>query len=614
MADHEAVTLSLVRKWCNLSLGNHYKNKKIQMADSPINKKRSQPTIDDQQIWRVDMHARTLNLETVPEAWSRLGGRGLTARILLDELDAKCDPLGSQNKLIFAPGLLVGHMLSSCDRISVGGKSPLTGGIKESNAGGTTGLQMTFLGIKALIIDSLPDKPGFWILHLSKNGARFEKADEFVGLGVYEATPKLLEKYGINNAMALIGPGGEMQLLAAGIQNLDKEKIPSRIAARGGLGAVMGSKGLKAIVFDASGGKRPHIAQPSAFKEAQKIYNQSLMDHPQTHTYSDYGTAAMVQMCQTFGSLPTRNFSSGQFEMADSISGEHMRELLLQRGGVFNPTHACMPGCTIRCSNIFGDEDGKMIVSPLEYETIGLMGSNLGIGELDTIARMCWQVNDLGLDSIDVGAALGVAAEAGQMKWGDGKRALELLDEIRRGTLLGCFLGNGAVAAGKYYGIEHVPAVKGQAMASYEPRAIKGTGVTYATSPQGADHTCGLTIRAKINHLDPKGQVDISRTAQLNMAGYDTLGACIFAGFGFAASQEGTIANLLNARYGWDVSEGILQELGKETLRLEREFNHRAGFTVKDDRLPAWMRREPVPPTNAVFDVPDEELDTLFNF
>lgn len=255
-----------------------------------------------------------------------------------------------------------------------------------------------------------------------------------------------------------------------------------------------------------------------------------------------------------------------------------------------------------------------MIVSPLEYETIGLMGPNLGIGELDTIARLCWQVNDLGLDSIDVGAALGVAAEAGQMKWGDGNRALELLNEVRRGTPLGHILGNGASATGKHFGIERVPAVKGQAMSSYEPRAVKGTGVTYATSPQGADHTCGLTIRDKINHLDPKGQADLSRTKQINMAGYDTLGACIFSAFGFAAAPEGTIAHLLNARYDWEMPDDILQILGKETLKLEREFNRRAGFTAKDDRLPTWMTREPLPPTNSVFDVPEEDLDKIFDW
>ncbi len=566
------------------------------------------------QVWRVDVRTQTLSREPVPETWSRLGGRGLSARVLLDEVPPECDPLGPENKLILTPGLLVGHMLSSCDRISIGGKSPLTGGIKESNAGGTTGLQMAYLGIKALVVEDIPEKPGWWVLHLSMDGARFDVADDLIGLGVYDAAAFLIKRYGKKVAIALIGPGGEMKLTAAGIHNLDKEGVPSRIAGRGGLGALMGSKALRAIVFDASGAQKPPILDPQAYQAAQKEFNTALINHPQTHTYRDYGTAAMVQMCEGLGALPTRNFSSGHFEKAEEISGEHMRDLLLQRGGVSTPTHACMPGCTIRCSNVFGGEDGKMIVSPLEYETIGLMGSNLGIGELDTIARLCWQVNDLGLDSIDIGAALGVAAEAGLMKWGDGARALELLDEIRRSTPLGRSLGNGAAAAGEHLGVKRVPVVKRQAMASYEPRAVKGTGVTYATSPQGADHTCGLTIRAKVNHLDPKGQVDVSRTSQINMAGYDTLGACIFSGFGFAAAPAGTIARLLNARYGWDAGDDILQVLGRETLKLEREFNRRAGFTAKDDRLPEWMTREPLPPHNCTFDVSAEDLDGLFNW
>ncbi|HEY3473417.1 MAG TPA: aldehyde ferredoxin oxidoreductase C-terminal domain-containing protein [Anaerolineales bacterium] len=574
------------------------------------------------QVWRVNVRQQSLKLEPVPDPWKRLGGRGLLARILLDEVEATCDPFGPENKLIFAPGLLVGHMLSSTDRISVGGKSPLTRGIKESNAGGRTGLHMTHMGIHALIIEDEPEDNGYWILHLSRNGARWERANDpslfsgqsLVGLGVYETAQRLIAKYGDKVAIALIGPGGEMRMKAAGIQNLDKDRVPSRIAARGGLGAVMGSKGLKAIVFDNAGGQKPPILDPEAFKIAQKDYTRAVMEHPQSITYRDYGTAAMAHMCDGFGALPTRNFSSGHFEDVEAISGETMREFLLQRGKPSDPSHACMAGCTIKCSNIFGGEDGKMIVSPLEYETIGLMGSNLGINSLDTVARMNWVVNDLGLDSIEIGAALGVAAEAGLMQWGDGERAMELLDEIRRGTALGRTLGDGSVATGKEYGIERVPAVKGQAMSAYEPRAIKGTGITYAVSPQGADHTAGLTIRAKVNHLDPTVQKDPSLTAQLNMAGYDTLGACIFAGFGYAATPDAVIKRLLSARYGWnDLPDNVLQALGKETIRMEREFNRRAGFTREDDRLPGWMTEEPLPPHNTVFDVSDEVLDHIFD-
>jgi aldehyde:ferredoxin oxidoreductase len=565
------------------------------------------------EIWRVNVQTQELSREAIPAEWDTLGGRGLLAKIMLDEVDPTCDPLGPRNKLIFAPGLLVGHMLSSCDRISVGGKSPLTGGIKESNAGGSTGLQLTSLGIKALIIEGGPRQPGIQVLHLSAEGARFEPADDLQGLGVYEAARKLLERYGDKVAVSLIGPGGEMKLSAAGIQNLDKDRVPSRINARGGLGAVMGAKGLKAVVIDSSGGSKPPLAHPQEFRQVQKRFNQALLDHPQIAVYRDFGTASLVRLCNTLSCLPTRNFSEGQFEGAETISGEFMREQLLNRGGEADTSHACMAGCIIRCSNVYVDASGKEIVSPLEYETIGLMGSNLGIDDLDVIAKMNYEVNDLGLDSIDVGAALGVAAEAGLMAFGDGEKALRLLDEIRSGTPLGRMLGNGAALTGRVLGVRRIPVVKGQAISAYDPRAIKGTGVTYATTPQGADHTAGLTVRAKIDHTSPQGQVDVSRTAQLNNAGYDTLGACVFAGFGFMATPE-TIRDLLNARYGWQVGTDILHVLGRQTISLEREFNRRAGFTPADDRLPEWMTEEPIMPLNSVFDVPNEELDGIYNW
>jgi aldehyde:ferredoxin oxidoreductase len=564
------------------------------------------------QIWRVDVATQKLNREPVPAGWEKLGGRGLLARIMLDEVEPTCEPLGSKNKLIYAPGLLVGQRLSSCDRLSVGGKSPLTGGIKEANAGGRTGLHMAMMGMKALILEGKPTVDGWWILHLSLEGARWEKADELAGLGIYDATPKLIEKYGKHVAIALIGLAGELELASAGIQNIDKDRIPSRMAARGGLGAVMGSKGLKAIIFDNAGGENPPQEDPDKYKPIRKSYTTAVINHPQSLVYKDYGTAAMTMMCNAMGALPTRNFSNGEFEQAESISGDTMRAMTLERGGKGAPAHACMAGCTIQCSNIFPDANGEPLVSPLEYETIGLMGSNLGIDSFDTIGQLNYVANDLGLDSIELGAALGVAAEAGLMAWGDGERALQLVDEIRQNTPLGRILGMGATITGKVLGVERVPAVKGQAMSSYEPRAIKGTGVTYATSPQGADHTSGLTIRAKVNHLDPKGQVAVSLNSQLNNAGYDSLGACLFSGFGFSTDPT-LVPNLVRTIYGWEVPDNYLQALGKETIKMEREWNRRAGFTNAHDRLPEWMTREPVPPTNAVFDVPNEELDTIFD-
>ena len=488
-------------------------------------------------IWRINIQKKRHSFEDIPEAWQHLGGRGLLAKIMLDEVKPTCDPVGPYNKLVFAPGLLVGHRLSSLDRISIGGKSPLTGGIKEANAGGRTGYHLTQLGIKALIVEGRPEEDHWQIIHLSKEGVRFDQADGIVGKGVYQSAAELSERYGEEVAIALIGPGGEMKLRAAGIQNIDLDNSPTRIAARGGLGAVMGSKRIKAIVIDIEGGGQPPISDEQAFKDARKRFTSALINHSQTTSYADYGTAAMANMCNGFGGLPTRNFSEGTFEHVENIGGEQLRKTLLERGGLSKTTHACMSGCAIRCSNVFTDETGKqVIVAPVEFETIGLMGSNLGIDSLDVIAQMNREANDLGLDSIEIGAALGVLCEAGLMSFGDGERALELIAEIRKKTPLGRILGNGAATTGEVFGIERVPVVKGQAISAYDPRAIKGTGVTYATSPQGADHTCGMTIRAKIKHTQPHGHVKHSREAQLKMAGYDTLGACIFSGFGFNAT------------------------------------------------------------------------------
>lgn len=566
------------------------------------------------QIWRINVATGNVTREALPESWERLGGRALGARILLDEVPATCDPLGPQNKLIFAPGTLVGHMVSSCDRISVCAKSPLTGGVKEANAGGSTGLKLVWLGIHALIIEGQPARPrACTLLHLRQGEARLEPADELAGLGVNETAARLLERFGRKVGVIVIGPAGEMQMSTAGVMHLDKDRVPARISARGGLGAVMGSKGLKAIVIDDTGTSKPPLADRGLFNAARKRYLKSLQDHPQTgQIYPFYGTAAMVAMCDAKAALPTRNFSAGRFEHGEQISGEMLHDLIAQRGGEGVHDHACMAGCIIRCSNVFADTNGKSIVSPIEYETIGLLGSNLEIDSLDVIGALNAQANDLGIDTIEIGAALGVAAEAGLMEWGDGERALALLDEVRRGTVLGRVLGGGAGLAGKVLGVTRVPVVKNQAISAYDPRAIKGTGVTYATSPQGADHTCGLTIRANIDHTKPEGQARVSKAAQINMAGYDSLGICVMGGFGFA--QDFTmVRDLINGRYGWGVGDDYLQQVGRETLRLEREFNRRAGFTEAHDRLPEWMTIEPLPPLDVVFDVRAEELDTIFD-
>lgn len=564
------------------------------------------------QVLRVDMTKKSVSFEAVPSHWQKYGGRAMIARFLLDEVDPTCEPLGPRNKLIFAPGLLVGHMLSSCDRISVGGKSPLTGGIKESNAGGTTGLKMIWLRLHSLIIEGAASPDDAWqLLYIGEDGARLEDASYLAGLGLKDTAEALIERYHRKIGISAIGPAGERGYLTAGITHIDQDRNLTRISARGGLGAVMGSKRLKAIVFDVSRSNRPEVADKDRFRDASRRYLNALKEHPQTsEVYTYYGTAAMVKMCNSLGGMPTRNFSAGQYEDAESISGETIHDLNLSRGG--EVAHACMPGCIIRCSNIYAGPDGETLVTPLEYETIGLMGSNLNINDPDFIARLNDVANDMGMDTIDTGAALGVAADAGLFSFGDREAIWEAMEQIREGTPLGRILGSGAALAGRVLGVQRVPVVKSQAMSAYDPRAIKGTGVTYATSPQGADHTAGLTIRADVDHTEPEGQAALSRTVQYNVAGYDSLGACTMGSMAFAM-DPGVIPDLINSQYGWQVGDDYLRSLGRETILMEREFNQRAGFTAADDRLPEWMRSEALPPLGTVFDVPEEELDAIYD-
>lgn len=358
---------------------------------------------------------------------------------------------------------------------------------------------MAQLGIKAIIIEGEAPRGKTFVLEVREGEARLVESPEYRGLGNYDCARALFEKYGPKVSLITIGPAGEMGLSSACVSITDTEGHPSRMSGRGGLGAVMGAKGLKAIALAHT---RSRVApdDEGLFRAALKEYHQVLLAAPTTETYATYGTAAMLNKLNTMGGLPTRNFSRGKFEKAEEINGARLREVILERGGEGNPTHGCMPGCVIRCSNIYPDAGGKTIVAPLEYETIGLLGSNCGIGDLDLIARLNYLCNDIGIDTIEAGAAIGVAMEAGLGDFGDGGRAIELLEEIGKGTVLGRVLGEGATVTGRVLGVRRVPAVKGQSMPAYDPRAVKGLGVTYATSPMGADHTAGQTIRANVDH------------------------------------------------------------------------------------------------------------------
>jgi aldehyde:ferredoxin oxidoreductase len=269
------------------------------------------------------------------------------------------------------------------------------------------------------------------------------------------------------------------------------------------------------------------------------------------------------------------------------------------------------------------DSAGKYITAGFEYETIWGFGCACNIDDLDWIAKCDWAMDDVGIDSIEGAVLMSVAMEAGILPWGDGPESYRMIDEdIRKGTPLGRVLGNGAGSVGRTYGLTRIPVVKNQGIPAYDPRAIKGIGVTYATSTMGADHTSGYTIATNIlkvgGYIDPlqkEGQVELSRNLQIATAAVDSTGLCIFVAFPALDIPEcfTAIYEMINARYGLNLTADDVVNLGKQILKTEHEFNLKAGFTSKDDRLPEFFEEE-IPPHNAVWDMTDEELDSFWNF
>jgi aldehyde:ferredoxin oxidoreductase len=568
---------------------------------------------------RVNMSEKTIRVEDVPQEYTGLGGRGLTSTLINAEVPPKCAPLGPENKLIFAPGLLSGTPLPNTSRISVGAKSPLTGTIKESNAGGTVAAALGRLGITAIIVEGQAPEGELSFLRIDENGeASLVPAQEYKGMRTYKLMEKLLESYGEETSVLCIGPAGEYKLTAASIQSSDTDGRPCRAAGRGGLGAVMGAKGLKALIVDQRGKSPDPIADPEAFKEAVRAVTKIVKaDHMNKEVMPKLGTAGLVAPVNSMGAFPSYNARKGVLDGWEKISGEAMAELIQERGG--NPTHMGCSQCIINCSNVFVDQDGKFVTSSLEYETIWAMGGMTGIADLDTIARLNNLCDNIGVDTMSTGVAIAVAMDAGYKEFGDGKAAIEMVGEIGKGTEFGKILGNGPAAVGKHFNHNRVPVVKGQSIAAYDPRAMLGHGVTFATSPMGADHTAGnlvgLYLEQKLDPLNPEGQVEASRFLQIAMAAYDTMGQCFMANVALL-SPEGfeAFSKVIEAKLGTQLGpDDFPFGLGIRVLKAEKEFNRKAGFTNEDDRLPRFFYEEPLPPHNTVFVISDEELDTTFD-
>jgi aldehyde:ferredoxin oxidoreductase len=559
-----------------------------------------------EKIIRIDMTEGKVTTEKTPADYQLLGGRGLSARILNREVPALAHPLGSENKLVVAPGLLAGTMAPSFGRISFGAKSPLTCTIKESNAGGTAAQKLDRLGIKAIIIQGKPKDDQSHILFIGPREAQLLPAPELSGKMNYELVSLLKDTYGKGIGVISIGPAGEERMTASTIAVTDQDGRPSRHAARGGLGAVMGSKGIKAMVINAEDAKVAEPKNREAFKATVKELIETLKQDKGSQSFSQFGTPGGIRFLSQLGSMPSWNYHGGTVQGIENIYGDRIARVNQDRGGRM---HGCMPGCVVKCSIVFHGEDGTHLSSALEYETLAMLGTNLAITNLDAIAHMDRMCDELGVDTIEVGSAIAQVMEAGAIPFGDEQKVLEILKAIGEGALLGRVVGQGAAFTAHYFGLDRVPTAKGQAIPAHDPRACKAVGVTYCVSPMGADHTAGIDYG---DPLSSEGQVKRSKDKQILMAANDSVGYCFLAMPPQGSLMYEVFAKLINARYGTELTEEDMVNMGITTVREELAFNRSAGWTNVRNRLPEFIKTEKLPPNDVVFDIPQEEIDTLY--
>ncbi len=543
----------------------------------------------------IDLSRRHISTEQFEGEAVVRAGRHLIAHSLLEANAAGLDPLAPDAPLIFSAGPFAGTNFSNANRLSVGCKSPLTGGVKESNAGGTFAFAMGQLGICGLTFTGVADQ---WTLLHIKKGGEFEWHDaaDLIGLGNFECAERLHERFGKKVSLSLLGPVGEYGGLMAGISFSDTDLRPSRLAARGGVGAVMGAKRIKAIVCDLD--RMPQLADRKKVMGAVKSYRKMLDAEPAIQAFQSTGTAMVADYTNQVGGIPVRNFSDGRAQDTSKapfkLGGDFLREQNLARGG--EQTHACMPGCIIQCSNVYADADGNEVVSPVEYETIGLLGTNCGIEEPDELAALNWQANDLGIDTIELGATLGVLMEAGRGDFGDVDFMHAMLAELRAGTETGRLIASGTARAGEALGVARVPVIKKQAISAYDPRVIEVTGLSMMMTAQGADHTTGNLPSYDSVGKDVDELVKVSIGIQELCAAADSLGLCVF-GRSVTNEQLDFIVTAINDAHGTSLETSFYRQLGRETLAAEAEFNRLAGFDVNDDELPEFFYDEALPPS-----------------
>ncbi len=559
-------------------------------------------------LLRVNLTALTHRVEDIPHDWLRdyIGGRGLADRYLWEELDPRVDPLAPDNKLIFATGPLTGTPVPCGARYMVVTKGALTGAITTSNSGGHWGPELKFAGYDLLLLEGRAPRPSY--LFVYDDHIELRDASRWWGRTVSETEDGLREELGIPNLrVASIGPAGERGVRFACIMN-DKH----RAAGRSGVGAVMGSKNLKAIAVRGTGAVR--IAQPEQFLRAVWAMRAAMQNHPGRRSFSELGTAATIDLTLRVGGLPTRNFQQGQFEYAQQLNGNAIRDTRL----VANK--ACF-ACTIACGRVCRLDGGadKYLVNMHprnwriagegpEYEAAWALGADTGVGDLDAVLKANWLCNDLGMDPISMGATLAAAIELYErgvltdadvelpLRFGSAEALVRMVEATGYREGLGDALAEGALRFSQRYGHPEVfMGVKGQEFPAYDPRGFQGMGVAYATCNRGACHlrawTPGIESSGDYDPHTPQGKAEWVAHEQNRTTAHDATGICLFVAA--AGGPLETFVPCTAAATGVPYTVDDFVKIGERTWNLERLWNLRAGFTKADDTLPQRLLKEP---------------------
>ena len=553
-----------------------------------------------EKIARVNLTSGEVKVEKLDldMAHKFIGGRGLGTKILYDEGVATVDPLSPENKLVYITGPMTGASAPSTGRYMVVTKSPLTGMIACSNSGGIWGAKLKYAGWDAIIVEG--EAPKWTYISISDDKIELLDAEEYLGMMSEALDSALKEKHGADASVLNIGPAGEKKVLLAAIMN-DKD----RAAGRSGVGAVMGSKKLKAIVVKASRRNLDNIADPEALKSAVKRSMDILMANPVTSSgLRQLGTAILVNIINNVGSLPTKNWQESYFEKAEDISGEALAEKYLVKAG------ACYR-CPIACGRII-NVNGHVTGGP-EYEPLWAYGANCGNSDLNTIDECNMLCNEYGLDAISVPCTIAAAMELYQrgaikdedcagvpLEWGSTKALVEWTKRIGDPhTELDWLMSSGSARLCQHYGMPELSmSVKKQEMPAYDARGIQGIGITYATSNRGGCHVRGYMISPEVlglpQQLDRTVTEDKAvwaKTFQDLTAVIDSMGHCLFTSFALGAPEY---TDMLNAATGTKYSVEEVLEIGDRIYNLERMFNKAAGMKPEDDRLPKRLLEEPI--------------------